>query len=202
MASSRDWRWIRADSYVLPSYQDYMGLGPLDTAIRFIPTGIMGFVGNIIAAKLLSRVPGYYLLVFSCSCVGISCLLMAVPIPPSTTYWAYSFPAMLLSTLGADIVHPTLNLFTLQCLPLEDQALGAALITAVLQVGRAVGITIATVVQISVERRAISHRGVEGDLSALLQGLHASQWFNFSLAVAACTVALLFFRGKEKVGAI
>lgn len=162
----------------------------------------MGIVGNIIAAKLLSRVPGSYLLVFSCSCVGISCLLMAVPIPPSTTYWAYSFPAMVLSTLGADILHPTLNLFTVQCLPLEDQALGAALITAVLQVGRAIGITIATVVQISVERRAISHSEAGGASSALLLGLRASQWFNFSLAAAACTVVLLFFRGKEKVGAI
>ncbi|KAJ6000860.1 hypothetical protein N7481_001269 [Penicillium waksmanii] len=188
--------------YATYFYQEYLGLGPLDTAIRFIPTGVMGIVGNIIAAKLLSRVPGSYLLVFSCGCVGISCLLMAVPIPPSTTYWAYSFPAMVLSTLGADILHPTLNLFTVQCLPLEDQALGAALITAVLQVGRAVGITIATVVQISVERRAISHSEAESDLFAFLRGIRASQWFNFSLAVVACTVALLFFRDKEKIGAI
>lgn len=106
---------------------------------------------------------------------------------------------MVLSTLGADILHPTLNLFTVQCLPLEDQALGAAVITAGLQVGRAIGITIATVVQISVQRRAISSRG---ELPALLDGLRASQWFNFALAIAACSVVLLFFRGKEKIGAI
>lgn len=162
----------------------------------------MGLVGNIIAAKLLSRVAGSILLIFSCSCVAVSCLLMAVPVPPSTSYWAYSFPAMVLSTLGADILHPTLNLFTLQCLPVEDQALGAALITAVLQVGRAVGITIATVVQTSVQKGAESHGGTEAGRFPLLQGLHASQWFNFSLAVVAGTVVLVFFRGGEKVGAV
>ncbi|KAK4207122.1 drug resistance protein [Rhypophila decipiens] len=182
-------------------YQDYQGLGPLETAIRFIPTGIMGILGNVVAAVLLSRVPGSHLLVFSCACVSISCLLMAVPIPPSVSYWAYGFPAMMLSTLGADILHPTLNLFTVQSLPPDDQALGAAVITAALQIGRAIGITVATVIQTSVEGAAASARH-EDPLYALLQGLHAAQWFNFSLAVASCIVVLLFFRGREKVGAV
>jgi predicted MFS family arabinose efflux permease len=185
----------------LHSYQDYQGLGPLQTAIRFIPTGIMGILGNIVAAVLLSRVPGSHLLVFSCTCVSISCLLMAVPIPRSVSYWAYGFPAMMLSTLGADILHPTLNLFTVQCLPPDDQALGAAVITAALQIGRAIGITVATVIQTSVEAAA-SARHEEDHLYALLQGLHAAQWFNFSLAVASCIVVLLFFRGREKVGGV
>ncbi|KAM7187844.1 major facilitator superfamily [Naviculisporaceae sp. PSN 640] len=181
-------------------YQDYQGLGPLQTAIRFIPTGIMGILGNIVAAVLLSRVPGSHLLVFSCLCVSISCLLMAVPIPPSVSYWAYGFPAMMLSTLGADILHPTLNLFTVQSLPPDDQALGAAVITAALQIGRAIGITVATVIQTSVEGAARHEE--EDHLYALLQGLHAAQWFNFSLAVASCIVVLLFFRGREKVGGV
>lgn len=184
-------------------YQDYQGLGPLQTAIRFIPTGVMGILGNIVAAVLLSRVPGCHLLVFSCACVSISCMLMAVPIPPSVSYWAYGFPAMMLSTLGADILHPTLNLFTVQCLPPDDQALGGAVITAALQIGRAIGITVATVIQTSVEGAAEGKASAREDpLYALLQGLHAAQWFNFSLAVASCVVVLVFFRGREKVGGV
>ncbi|KAK7540666.1 major facilitator superfamily domain-containing protein [Phyllosticta citribraziliensis] len=190
--------------YATYFYQDYLGLNAIQTALRFIPTGIMGFVGNFIAAKLLSRVRGTYLLIFSSACVALSCLLNAVPIPPSTSYWAYGFPAMVVSTLGADILHPTLTLFTAQSLPPADQALGGALITSVLQIGRAIGLAVATVVQTSVARDEGGASGSEevAGSAALLDGIRAGQWFNFGLAVGACAVAVIFFNSKEKVGAV
>jgi len=132
---------------------------------------------------------------------------MAVPIPPSTTYWAYGFPAMCLSTLGSDTLHPTLTLFTTQSLPPADQSLGGAVITAVLQIGRAIGLAVATAVQTAVEKHheleptADTSKPVEGS-NALLKGLRTAEWFNFALAVAACTVVVCAFRGREKVGAI
>ncbi|KAF1938426.1 MFS general substrate transporter [Clathrospora elynae] len=187
--------------YATYFYQDYLGLSVIQTAIRFIPTGIMGLVGNFVAALLLSRVRGTYLLVFSTLCVSVSCLLMAVPIPPETTYWAYGFPAMVLSTLGADILHPTLTLFTAESLPAEDQAMGGALITAVVQIGRAVGLSVASVIRQAVERRVSGTLHVERVRSSIvLEGLRAGEYFNFSLAVAAFVVAVCFFRGRERVG--
>ena len=131
---------------------------------------------------------------------------MAVPIPPSTSYFAYGFIAMCLSTLGADTLHPTLTLFTAQSLPPADQALGGALITAVLQIGRVMGLAIATAIQTAVEVR-LAPASTAADVAdpppesnALLQGLRAAEWFNFALAMTACGVVICAFRGREKVG--
>ena len=85
---------------------------------------------------------------FGIVCCATSSFLFAVPIPPRTTYWAYGFPAMGLSVFGADTLFPSLVLFNSHSLPQEDQALGCALINAVGQVGRAVGLAIATAIQV------------------------------------------------------
>ena len=112
---------------------------------------------------------------------------------------------MCLSTLGADILHPTLTLFTAQSLPKEDQALGGALITAMLQIGRAVGLSIASAVETSVEESYLPGAGLlepsqKVGTYSLLQGLHAAEWFNFALAISAFVVVLCAFRGSERVG--
>lgn len=109
---------------------------------------------------------------------------------------------MCLCTLGADILLPTIMLFTAQSLPDEDQALGGGLTSSMLQIGRALGLAIATAVQTTVED------GLGGVIvadevgsEALLTGLRAAEWFNFGLGVAALGLVLCAFRGTERVGA-
>jgi len=99
---------------------------------------------------LLSKIRGFHLLIFSCLCISTSALLFALPIDPHITYFAYGFPAMCLSVFGMDVLYVSLTLFTAQTLPQEDQALGGALINAVAQVGRAVGLALGTAVQTAV----------------------------------------------------
>ncbi|ORY04147.1 drug resistance protein [Clohesyomyces aquaticus] len=190
-------------------FQDFLGLSVIQTTIRFIPTGVTGIIVAFITAQLLSRVRGDILLTFGTISVSIASLLFAIPIPVSTTYWAYGFPAMVLSTCGADTLYPTLTLFTAKSLPHEDQALGGALINAVGQVGRAIGLAIATAVQTTVVARekglnveAIGSTGYglrPGD-QALKLGLRSAEWFNFALGLLAVGVVLVFFRGAGKVG--
>ena len=189
------------------SYQDYLGLSVIQTTLRFIPTGVVGLCANFLAAILLSRVPGYFLLVFSTCCVCTSTLLFAAPIPTSTTYWAYGFPAMCLSTLGADILLPTIMVFTAQSLPSEDQALGGGLTSTMLQIGRALGLAVATAVQTAVERDypaapVLDSSSSTTGSSALLHGLHAAQWFNFALAISALVLVLCVFRSAGKPGTV
>ncbi|EKG10349.1 hypothetical protein MPH_12561 [Macrophomina phaseolina MS6] len=188
-------------------YQDYQGLSVIQTTLRFIPTGVCGILIAFATGFFLSRVPGNQILMFGTLCVSISALLFAVPIPPSTTYWAYGLPAMVLAVLGADTVYPCLTLFTAKSLPQEDQALGGALINAVGQIGRAVGLAIATAVETAViaAEKGVSVDAVGGeDLevgdAALLEGLRAAEWFTFGLAVAAFALAGVAFRGAGYIG--
>lgn len=186
-------------------WQDFQGHSPLQTTLRFLPTGIMGVVTAFVVALLISRVPTYLLLVFGNLSMAIACLLFAAPIPPSTSYFAYGLPAMVLSVFGADTTWPCLTLFTSKSLPPEDQALGGALINTVGQVGRAIGLAIATAVQTAVMARErdvpVQDVGsVETWDGPSLAGLRAGNWSNFGFAVCALLIVLLVFRSSEVVG--
>ena len=186
-------------------YQDYRGLNAIQTTIRFLPTGVVGIIAIFIVSQLLSRVKVYYILMWGMLCCAVACLLFAVPIPPHTTYWAFGFPAMCLSVLGADALFPSLLLFIAQSLPKEDQALGGATINCVGQVGRAIGLAICTAVQVAVQSsKESSSSAVTGEGSignhAYLSGLRGALWFNFGTAMAGFVVVALFFRGTGKVG--
>lgn len=186
-------------------YQDFQGLNAIQTTLRFLPTGVVGIIAIFIVSQILSRVKVYYILMWGMLCCAIACLLFAVPIPPHTTYWAFGFPAMCLSVLGADALFPSLLLFIAQSLPKEDQALGGATINCVGQVGRAIGLAICTAIQVAVQESkesnssAVSGEGSVGN-RAYLSGLRGALWFNFGTAMAGFLVVALTFRGTGKVG--
>ncbi|POS69649.1 hypothetical protein DHEL01_v211952 [Diaporthe helianthi] len=124
------------------------------TTLRFIPTGVTGIITAGIASQLLLRIPASHILLTSALCVSISSLLFAVPIPAKTTsYFAYGLWAMMLSTFGADMLGPCLALFTSLTLAPEHQALGGGLLFTTMQLGRAIGLAIATAVQMAVMAR-------------------------------------------------
>jgi len=194
--------------YATYFYQDYQGYSPLQTTLRFLPTGVTGFTGFITAvvvSQLLSRVPTYLMLAFGNVCVSIATLLFAVPIPPETTYWAWAFPAMVISVFGTDTAWPSLILFTSHLLPQSDQALGGALINSMGQIGRALGLAVATAIQTAVMAKergvGVQEAGsVEKWDPASLKGLRAAGWWNFALGICALSVVLIAFRGTGVIG--
>lgn len=186
-------------------YQDYQGLSPIQTTLRFIPTGVVGILTAVVCGKLLSHVPTNYLLTFGNTANTLSCLLFALPIPATTSYFAYGLPAMVLSVLGADTSWPALMIFTSQSLPQADQAMGGALVNAVGQLGRALGLALATAVQTAVMAHArgvvVEHSGpLKVDDAHTLKGLRAAQWTNFVIGATGLGVVLVLFRGAGVVG--
>lgn len=129
---------------------------------------------------------------------------MAVPIPPTTTYWAYGFPAMCLAVLGADTLFPSLLLLVALYMAPEDQALGGGLINAVGQIGRAVGLAISTAVQVAVQSRQEGTKlyGDEANVGnhAYLHGLHAAQWLSVGFAATGFLIVAFAFRGAGVIG--
>lgn len=173
-------------------YQDYQGLGVLQTTLRFLPSGITGIITVFISSQILSRVDSYTVALWGTACVSVACLLFAVPIPADTTYWAYGFPSMIILTLGGDTLYPCLSLFVMKSIPREDQAMGAAIFQTLGQVGRSIGLAIATAIQISVTR---SNEATVGEKEGLLKGYRAADWFSFSIGVVSFGVALFSFKG-------
>ena len=185
-------------------FQDYQGLSPLQTMLRFLPTGASGIVTVGVMAKLLSRVRTYYLIIYGASVMCIAALLFAVPIPPETTYFAWGFIAMILSVNGSDTLWPCLTLFTSSALPAEDQALGGALLVACGQVGRSIGLAISTAVQTAVMAHArgvtVENVGPVSHDAASLKGIRVAGWINFAFGVCALLISLFMLRSKEVIG--
>jgi predicted MFS family arabinose efflux permease len=190
-------------------FQDYQGLSVIQTTLRFLPTGITGILAAFVTGHLLSSVRGDYILTFSTLCVSISSLLFAIPIPDNITYWAYGFPAMVLCVCGADTIFPVLTLFVAKTLPPEDASLGGALITAVGQVGRSIGLAIATAIQTAILAK---EKGVDVDSvgnggygsqhwdPALKLSIRGTAWFNFGISLASTFIVLFFIRGIGIIG--
>ncbi|PTB39523.1 uncharacterized protein TrAFT101_007698 [Trichoderma asperellum] len=193
--------------YATYYFQEFQGQSPLQTMLRFLPTGIGGAAVAVIVSQLLGRVPTVFLLISGNLAITIACLLYAVPIPPTTSYFAWGLPAMILSVIGADTTWPCLTLFTSRALPREDQAIGGALINSVGQIGRSIGLAIATAIQTAVmaDGRGVSVKNV-GSIKAWdpqsLKGLRAASWFNFALGLVALVLVLVTFRTLDIVGKV
>lgn len=190
-------------------FQDFQGLSVIQTTLRFIPTGVTGIIVATITGFILSHVRGDYILMFSTIAVSLASLLFAIPIPDHAIYWSYGFPAMVFSVCGADTIFPVLTLFVAKTLPPEDASLGGALITAVGQIGRAIGLAIATAVQTAIIAKELGvnvdivgeeGHGVEHWSPALKIGIRGTAWFNFGLSMLSFVVVLIFIRGIGIVG--
>lgn len=188
-------------------FQDFQDLSPIQTTLRFIPTGVTGVIVAFIVAQLLSRVPTVFILITGNLAVSISCLLYAVPIAPTTSYFAFGLPAMILAVLGADSSWPCLTLFTSHSLPREDQAMGGALINAVSQVGRSIGLAVGTAIQTAALASArdlpIKEAGgiLPWDMPSL-KSLRIVSWANFGFGMASLAMVLVAFRTTEIVGKV
>ncbi len=191
--------------YATYFYQGYQGLGPLQTTLRFLPTGVAGILTSWAVAFALGRVPTWAILLFGTACVTLSNVLFAVPFAADASYWVYGAEAMSLAVFGSDTAWPSLTLFTSHVLPHDEQALGGALVNAMGQVGRAIGLAVATAVQTGV---MAAERGVDvqaaGDIragdAASLAGLRAASWVDAGLGACAFVVVAVAFRGTGIVG--
>ncbi|KAF4123913.1 Major Facilitator Superfamily [Geosmithia morbida] len=186
-------------------FQDYQGLSPIQTMLRFIPTGVGGAVIAVIVSQLMHRVPTALILGTGNLAVSVCNLLYAAPIPGDANYFARGLPAMLLAVVGADTAWPSLTLFTSRALPSEDQAVGGALINAAGQLGRAIGLAISTAAQTAVMASGrglpVEHAGgLRPWESTTLDGIRAASWVNFALGLVSLCLVPVAFPTLEIIG--
>lgn len=101
-----------------------------------------------------------------------------------------------------DILAPTVYLIVSGSLPPEEQALGGALIQTCNQVGRAIGLAIATAVQNKVQKSYAgdSPVGIPADRDSILRGIRAGQWTIVGYGVLSLLIVVFCFRRLSYVG--
>jgi MFS family permease len=187
-------------------YQNYLGLTPVLTMLRFIPMFVMGCLCNVFVAMVVARLPLVVFVVLGTLLTGSACLLFAL-IDPSVTYWAFGFPSTVMVVFGADFVYSAGTIFVAKIAFPHEQSLAGGLFQTMTQIGTAFGLTISTIVfnsavntQAVKEGVVLNSAGTNAPASAELQGYRAAQWTNAAFPFFASLLAAIFLRKVGIVG--
>ncbi|KAJ7506829.1 MFS general substrate transporter [Mycena galericulata] len=173
-------------------YEDYKKLSAVFTALRMLPMTVAGGLCNVFIVLVVGRVDLLFLIVSGTFFTGLASLLFAV-IHPSATYWAFGFPAAVVSVFGADFVFAAGTLFVAKVSLPHEQSLAGGLFQTLIQLGTAFGLAISTIAFNAVA-------GGEGE-DAPLKAYKAAQWTAFGMAMFCTLLGVIFLRGVGPVGA-
>jgi len=98
-------------------FQEVLDLPPLDVAVRLLPQAIAGLTWNVVAGILLHRVNNALIMAAAALCYVASMALLSL-MRPDSSYWAYSFPYLVLSVVGADFQFNVANVRGSRRLPM------------------------------------------------------------------------------------
>ncbi|OJT07812.1 Drug resistance protein [Trametes pubescens] len=189
-------------------YQDYVGLSPILTMVRLLPMCVTGVLCNVVVAIIVGHVPLVWMIATGTLFTGLANLLFAV-VDPAAPYWAFGFPAAIVSVFGADFVFATGTLFVAKvCLP-HEQSVGGALFQTLTQVGTAFGLAISTIVfNATIEKKAHALGVDTGALtsasaaprSAQLAAYKNAMWAGCAFGFFGGILGFVFLRSVGVVG--
>ncbi|KAI9069518.1 MFS general substrate transporter [Trametes sanguinea] len=191
-------------------YQDYAALNPVLTMVRLLPMSVTGVLCNVLVALVVGHLPVVFLIAIGTLFTWLANLLFAV-IDPAAPYWAFGFPAAILSVFGADFVFATGTLFVAKvCLP-HEQSVGGALFQTLTQVGTAFGIALSTIVFDATLARSSAEYGVrvgrtgsgaaaDAPRGAQLVAYKDAMWTGCAFGFAGALLAGVFLRSVGVVG--
>ncbi|KAJ4308165.1 hypothetical protein N0V94_009469 [Neodidymelliopsis sp. IMI 364377] len=93
--------------------QDLFGYSSLITAVCLLPAAVSGVVVNIFAGRLLHRISNKLLMGIGACAFVIAFMLVALQ-RSGDSYWAFTFPALIIVVIGTDLEFNVVNVFYLQ----------------------------------------------------------------------------------------
>jgi len=162
--------------------ENIMGASPLQVVAWYVPMALGGCIISTVGGFILHLLPGTILIFISGISWIIAPLLFAIA-PEGAMYWAYIFPAMICATVGIDITFNVANIFITTSLPRKQQGLAGAIIMLLLQLGIAIFLGFADIVN----TYTVASLG-------LRRSYHAVFWFEVACASTALTILVLFVK--------
>ena len=128
-------------------FQNIMSATPLQVVAWYTPLGVAGLLFSILEGFILHLVPGRVLLIISgVGALGSQLLLALIPLR-GANYWAWIFPATILSTIGIDLSTILMTVFITTTFPAAQQGLAGGVINSVLQLGVALTLGLTDIIQ-------------------------------------------------------
>lgn len=179
-------------------FQDVQGVGALKASVYFLPAPVAGTISNIVIGLIAHKVNANTPVLIGNVLAGLSPLILAV-MNEHATYWAFSFPAIALNAIGADVLFTVANLVIAASFPEKTQALAGGVFNTMAQIGKTVGL--ATSAVIAPSTTANTGYSEKESPPALMAGFRAAFWYCFGLCALTIFVNLWGLRKIGKVGA-
>ncbi len=154
---------------------------PIEVAVRLLPQAVGGLIVNFTAAMVMHKVSNKTLMAIGAIAYAISDGLLS-SIKPDISWWALTFPALVLSVVGADFEFTVTNMYVMSSLPSEQQAVAGGLFNTVTKVSASVGLGISTAV----------FAGESGSADGTVNAPFVAYKSTFWVALAGAGVALFF----------
>jgi MFS family permease len=177
--------------FVMTLYLQTMnGWSPVETALAFLPAGMLVAFGSTRIGPLVDRLGTARVIAAGAlsSALGYALVLR---FDASPEYVAVLLPTMLLIGIGFMLGFPTMNIQATNGVGDHEQGLASGLVQTSFQIGGAVGLAIVTAV-------VSGHAGGSADPDTLLEAYRIAIGVNLAIAVAGLLVALTgLVRGRD-----
>ncbi|KAK7044587.1 MFS general substrate transporter [Favolaschia claudopus] len=182
-------------------YQQVIRINPLQTAVRFSPMTIGGFLVNIITGYLMSRVRGQTLVFVGLIGSMIAPLIFAV-MNVHASYWGSTFLVMLLVS-GGDVFYPVGNLHLSSVFDEDSQSMAGGLFNVASRLGTSLGLAVtSSIATATSEKYSRAHPSLAADSpEVLMVGYRAAGWTCFAAAVIAFGITIFGLKGMGVPGA-
>lgn len=118
-------------------------MSPLLAAVHLLPQVIGGIFINIIAGLLMHRISNKLLISAGAICY-VSAFTLLTVMREKSSYWAFIFPALCLSVVGADFEFTVTNMYVMSSLPVAQQSVAGGLFNTIMRLSSSVGFGVAT----------------------------------------------------------
>jgi MFS family permease len=125
--------------------QKIRGMSPLMVAVHLLPQVVGGILINVTAGLLMHRVSNKLLISVGAICYVCSFALLSA-MPKDSSYWAFVFPALCLSVVGADFEFTITNMYIMSSLPVAQQSVAGGLFNTIMRLSSSVGLGVSTAV--------------------------------------------------------
>jgi EmrB/QacA subfamily drug resistance transporter len=124
--------------YLTLYLQNYLGLTPLESGVRFLPSTVGSFLFAMLAGQLVSRLPARLLLAVGLTGVGGGLLLMSGI--HAGDDWTTLLPGLTLGGASIGLLNPVISSVAVGVVPREQSGMASGINQTFRQLGIAVGI--------------------------------------------------------------
>lgn len=171
--------------YAVRFFLTIQGRTPIIVACYLLPIPVARIFATWLVARTLHMLPGHYILITSMVAFSLGPVFF-LPQTAHTSYWALSFPRIILCTFGPDHSFAAVSVFITSNVPISFQGAAGSLLITMQKLSSAIFTAIGDILG----EEVTSSKGYSLDLASL----RAIWWFSFGSSIVGALICAIFVR--------